>query len=758
MSLRINQNVVSTQTYGTLAQTSNRLEKSIEKLSSGLRINRAADDAAGLAISEKMRRQIRGLSRAVLNAQDGISMIQTAEGALSESQSILQRMRELAIQSSNDTLTSNDRLEIQKEVVQLRDDLNRIANNTEFNTKKLLDGSQSALISSSSNHIKGLVSGQPQRAGGDYEVSIGMLSAGISEMQRSQIFTLNDERSLLAQGTTQLQSIAQFYDANGVFVLDTPLALTVNGNSKTSSIQLDAQMTLDNVSAAIQNAVIGGNGLEIGNSRVATVSTAQTGIAGLGGYIEVVSGSVGDSGRVSFSGDQKLIDALGLSISREAANSRVELTLRDSFGNMRQVKTETDTAVGLLSGVDVNFASQAAQIAGTQGLEAGLHVSAGEEFDLATGTSVFTISVGSGYWTMEGLARSLNHQIISASENPPGTGLQGLSAAVVEGEIRFSYDKPATAAASVGTSIQIASVTNSTLGFLNGTYAGFVDGQKDPNNVEWGFTTYRTGVTLLDDVEITVNDGTGNSATLTLFQATDSSAGTVTVADMVRFINFQATINEQLVNASVAVRVDQIGGAMAFTSLRVGKENVDNAAAWTSMVSLSVTTSGAGATATAGESFLTQMGIFEGTKKGSGDKNFRLHVVDNTPQFQIGADQGQSMNVSMRDMTARALGVDNLDMTTVDGAQRAIGKLNKAIDTVSAERSKLGSFQNRLEYAVNNLRSTHSNLSAAESRIRDADIAMEMIEFTRNQIVSQSGTAMLAQANLIPQGVLQLLQ
>lgn len=756
MSLRINQNVVATQTYGTLAQTSNRLEKSIEKLSSGLRINRAADDAAGLAISEKMRRQIRGLSRAVLNAQDGISMIQTAEGALGESQSILQRMRELAIQASNDTLTSNDRLEIQKEVVQLREDLNRIANNTEFNTKKLLDGSQTALISSSSSHVRGLVSGQPQRAGGDYEVSIAMLNAGIAEMQRSQIFTLNDERSLLAQGTTQLQSIAQFYDANGAFALDTPLTLTVSGNSKTSSVQLDAQMTLGNLSAALQNAVIGAKGLEVGNSRVATVSTAQTGVAGLGGYIEVVSGSVGDSGRLSFSGDQKLMDSLGLSISRKAANSRVELTMRDSFGNMRQVRTETDTAVGLLSGVDVNFASQAAQIAGTHGLEAGLNITAAEGFTLTTGTSSLTVAITSGYWTMEGLARNLNHQIISASQGASGAGLEGLSAAVVDGEIRLAYEKPATAPASVVTTVQISGATRSTLGFLNGTYAGFVDGQKYPGNIEWGFTTYRSDVADNDVVEITINDGTGNSATMTLFNTTDSSAGTVTSADMVRFIDFQASVNQQLESAGVEARVDQIGTAMAFTSLRVGKENLNNAPAWTSMVSLRVTT-GAG-TATAGESFLTQMGIFAGTKKGVGDKNFRVHVVDNTLQLQIGADQGQSMDVSMRDMSARALGVDNLDMTTVDGAQRSIGKLNKAIDMVSAERSKLGSFQNRLEHAVNSLRNTHSNLSAAESRIRDADIAMEMIEFTRNQIVSQSGTAMLAQANLIPQGVLQLLQ
>ena len=117
--------------------------KSMEKLSSGLRINRAGDDAAGLAISEKMRGQIRGLDQASRNSQDGISLIQTAEGALNETQSILQRMRELAVQSSNDTNVTADRKQIQLEVSQLQNEINRISSQTEFNTKKLINGSAS---------------------------------------------------------------------------------------------------------------------------------------------------------------------------------------------------------------------------------------------------------------------------------------------------------------------------------------------------------------------------------------------------------------------------------------------------------------------------------------------------------------------------------------------------------------------------------------------------------------------------------------
>lgn len=138
--MRINHNIAALNTFRQLSINTATTSKSLEKLSSGLRINRAGDDAAGLAISEKMRGQIRGLDQATRNAQDGISMIQTAEGALNESHAILQRMRELAVQSASDTNTVSDRAEIQKEVDQLAVEITRIANNTEFNTQNLLNG------------------------------------------------------------------------------------------------------------------------------------------------------------------------------------------------------------------------------------------------------------------------------------------------------------------------------------------------------------------------------------------------------------------------------------------------------------------------------------------------------------------------------------------------------------------------------------------------------------------------------------------
>ncbi|PWK16183.1 flagellin Hag [Tumebacillus permanentifrigoris] len=143
--MRINHNLTALNTYNRLTTNNTNASKSMEKLSSGLRINRAGDDAAGLAISEKMRGQIRGLDQAARNSQDGISLIQTAEGALNETHDILQRMRELAVQSSNDTLATADRDKVRGEVLQLSKEISRIASQTEFNTKKILVSGNSAI-------------------------------------------------------------------------------------------------------------------------------------------------------------------------------------------------------------------------------------------------------------------------------------------------------------------------------------------------------------------------------------------------------------------------------------------------------------------------------------------------------------------------------------------------------------------------------------------------------------------------------------
>ncbi len=184
--MRINHNITALNTYRQFNNANNAQSKSMEKLSSGLRINSASDDAAGLAISEKMRSQVRGLDQASRNAQDGISMIQTAEGALNETHDILQRMRELSVQASTNTLAQQDSEAIGDEMVALRDEINRIGETTDFNGKKLLNGSLAAKLDATST----------MKAGAAAEAGKSSISnIDVSAAKSGQTFTV-------AQGTT----------------------------------------------------------------------------------------------------------------------------------------------------------------------------------------------------------------------------------------------------------------------------------------------------------------------------------------------------------------------------------------------------------------------------------------------------------------------------------------------------------------------------------------------------------------------------
>ncbi len=400
--MRINNNLLAMNTQRQLGISGNAGAKSMEKLSSGYRINRAGDDAAGLAISEKMRGQIRGLNQASRNSQDTISLIQTAEGALGESHAILQRMRELAVQSANDTNTDSDRKELQAEIKQLNAELDRIGNTTEFNTKKLLDGS----------------------------------AVGVKDIVK------------------------------GSFAVNNNSGVTVTAaNIKTVSDKVAVAATASNIDGAYM-----------------IVRTKQT-------------------------------------------------------------------------NADNSFAAGDYQIIGPNG---------------STSTHVV--------------------------------------------------------------------VTNDT--------------------------------TLTFDAALV----TGGATTLT----TSSLTGGMKV----------------------------------------------------------------------GESMTMVFGKFEAASTDLG----------NSIMAQVGANSGQTAFVSMSDMRSAALGVSTVDISTKFGAATAIETVNLALQKVSTQRSSLGAMQNRLEHTIKNLDTSAENLQAAESRIRDVDMAKEMMNFTKNNILQQAAQAMLAQANQAPQGVLQLLR
>ncbi|QUF84009.1 flagellin [Clostridium butyricum] len=252
----INHNLGAINAQRNMGINSGAAAKSMEKLSSGLRINRAGDDAAGLSISEKMRAQIRGLDQASTNAEDGISMIQTAEGALTETHSILQRMRELSVQSSNDTNVSTDRAAIQAEMDELTKEVDRIANTTEFNTQKLLDGSFTGKFQIGANE------------GQNMDLSIGKMDAASLGLTSTAIVK---ETVTLAAGSnladgTYTVSGTKLLDADGntVGIVD-PAKLTINGNDTTvskTSINDKATIVVKDGKAEIRNQ-IGTTGSEL---------------------------------------------------------------------------------------------------------------------------------------------------------------------------------------------------------------------------------------------------------------------------------------------------------------------------------------------------------------------------------------------------------------------------------------------------------------------------------------------------------------
>ena len=208
--MRIANNIMALNAHRQLVINQNNIAKSIEKLSSGLRINRAGDDAAGLAISEKMRGQIRGLKMAMKNAQDAISLIQTAEGALHETHAILQRMRELAVQAANDTNTDEDREALQAEITQLIAEIDRIAQNTEFNTQKLLDGDVSLTFHIGANEGQSItlsISDMQASALGVSDVDISTQSGADSAITTidDAIKTVSEERAQLGANQNRLE-------------------------------------------------------------------------------------------------------------------------------------------------------------------------------------------------------------------------------------------------------------------------------------------------------------------------------------------------------------------------------------------------------------------------------------------------------------------------------------------------------------------------------------------------------------------------
>ena len=879
MALRINSNTTALNAHSNLVKNESRLSSSIERLSSGLRINRASDDAAGLTISEKLRTQVRGLQRAQLNVQDGISLIQTAEGAMNEVTSMLQRMRELALQSANDTLTTTDRLEIQKEIAELKEDIDRISYDTEFNTKKLLDGTGTAVVSTSDpKNIDAIVTDQVLTFS-DFSVAVWIKSEyvagegqktyyGSPEQQRSAIFLKTD--GSIADDTTMLMSISNFVDNNGNFILEDAQTLYIQGDNSQGSLEVSKGLTLAQLNDRIKGAMTKdqlGHGLNFEGSE----SVLSTG-GERAGQITVTSGRNGVLGRVSFTGSEDLVKALGFEVVTEPEDPIYSVAVTNigvPYGERQTLTTQVSghRVGGLIEGIELAF--EPPQVAHVESTPAVLGITIGAPIGFTltdsvpntdgTGLTSDTVTIPAGNFSMDQVVSIINGQLTVADPlagPPPVSGSQIKAQISQNGGIEFVTVNSGSSAW-----VEITGVAGSNeLGIVNGTYYG-----------TGGTAARTTAFTQITDFDysganlgiFSIVDSHGNSASVTLNQDYDQTGdglnelvsaingqlGAVAIVAEVKdgLLSFKSketgygsgfvlsatgatpvdlsgklkinsptasgiadgspvsqafayndafasygyviagaspandlVFNLADLNGKVAsVTIPSGGAGSSFVTVNSIANEVNNAAnansvqitanidtnthqlALVSSVPGSdgkVTLANAGVTGSVNNLY-SVLGITASTyENGVGNYAYNVHLKNTSIQLQVGPNEGDTARCHIARIDCMALGIRDLDLTTSVSATRAITLIDTALNKVNSERARLGAVENRLSYTSNSLSVSEENMTAAESRIRDCDMASEVIKMTQSQILQQASNAMVAQANSSAQSVLELLR
>ncbi|MCP3870258.1 MAG: flagellin [Gammaproteobacteria bacterium] len=727
MAMVINTNVMSLNAQRNLTLSQRDQNQAMERLTTGKRINSAKDDAAGLSISSNMTSQIRGLNQAVRNANDGISMIQTAEGALEQSTNILQRMRELSVQSANGTQDDEDsRASLDAEFKQLTEELDRIAKTTTFNGQNLLNGDQKGLalqVGAEANQtISFSIQAMDAKTLGMGSVSVDMMGA---EMTLAATVFAASLGSDIKEGDVLIngQSIGTFdTGASGDADSMNDLVSSINTNVSGVTAGLFTQLQASSLGDGVLDYTTAGEGIDItvadvnGGSQTYEVRKDTNSMEELASAIEDVTGgnisaSINDDGQlalsnnsgstitVAASGGTDLAVAMGMDTNvGDGLSQRGQLVLTSDHGDPITVERgDTGTLEDL---ANLGFRENSTQ---------------GEIKGAALSDSLADTSWGTGDVVVNGVA-------ISAKDTDSLTGkIDNINAVTSETGV--------TANAYASVRIDMSQVDLSEVG--NGT----IGADLDINGVQIDFSTLdSTSTTVLEDMATVFNENTNLTG----------------VSARVNGNNLILESDQGAINFGSAATADGQGS----TIFQV------------------VATSGAGAGAgLIGANFVTYMasGAAETNAIAAAETNFSTEAG-----IKLTSENGNPISVELgKNATAGEIGIldanstagggfgTSISQTSIDtaaNAQKAIDVIDKAIDTVNSERGSLGAVNNRLEYTIDNLESVSQNQSAARSRIMDADFALEAASLARSQILQQAGTAMLAQANSAPQQVLSLLQ
>lgn len=718
MSMSINNNIAAINAHRNLTQTNSSLSASMAKLSSGYRINSAADDPAGLVISEQFRAQIAGLNRAVQNSEGSINMIQTAEGSLTEVNNLLVSMRELAIHAANTGLNDSDQLAAdQAEIANAIGTIDRIAANTQFGTKKLLDGTNDNIATITSSNSSGIT------------VKTSGLTSGAHSIQATQT----------SDSTATLNTTSSGLSLAGT--AGTPTNLT-DGVHNINVLQSSAGA--EKVSSSLDVTDAWGNAFAINATQAAASFTSSAAIAtattsSAGNYTVVLNYQ--ENGE-AVTGDQTISVAIASSDTaatqlgkwNAAINSNTALAGKVEAANVggdlvfRTTNQGTQYSLKLTSTTSASTNLFGSFTAGTsRGVSNGaLNFTLVDAKYTAGTTKTVTLADGT-YSSVSSLVTAFNTALQTAF-GTVGTGVYDLGAtASGTDKVKFS-----TADEGSDYSIKMNSTGTETyrlqqaMGMTADTVA--VQG----TNAIVSFDNYSQSVTA-------VNYKTTRD--ITLFNKADGTTGQGSVSMTVATAANGLNTGNLLLNVDAAtfdVRLD----AGPATSVTAGKNTIIYNADRSESVEMSLNLTSTGGTET-------------------------IQDTDSSLVFQIGANVGQTAKIGIRNMSSSALGrslagnmfqdLSQIDVTTVQGAQDAQSVIDAAINEVSTLRGTLGSFQkNTLESNVRNLQLAQQNMTSADSTIRDTDMASEMSNFVKNQILLQAGVSMLAQANQVPQVVLSL--
>jgi len=701
--------VINTNLKALVAQESMRssdlkLSAAMERLSTGSRINTAKDDAAGLAISNRMTSQIRGMAKAIQNTNDAISMTQTAEGAYKGVNDILARMRELSVQSSTGTMNDNDRSSIQLEVAQLKSQIDDIATKTNHNNIKLLDGSaQKVVIQTGTN--QGDTINLNFASARTKDIGVGtratLASAGGQYVAATSFDALEDSAMYLngvAIGASQALS-------------DNASTVAASASAISKAAAINAKSELSGVYAKVDTNVVSGTG---GMTAAAVTGTIT------------INGVTTDSFSTS---------AASTSLSRKATVTAINAKSEQT--GVVAIDTEDDTLGVTLQAkdgrnIDIAFTTLTAVATGVRD----------------TGTFVGSYNL----YTLD--SRSIDVSFQTGDQNVEAfSGLRNGSYA--SDTALFNTYKRATAAEATAPSDTTTGLLSNDSLIVNGVAIGQALATDDSASDTTAASSTREASAIAIAAAInrkTDLTGVTASASPNVIRGEGFTAGTS--ADV--FLNGVTFTANAVTRNAVIDSFNDVSDRTGVVASAWG-EGIELRAVDGRNISIG--------SATAANIGLTGIGIGSAAGSATAVTYYSQVTMQSDNKFEVKSGNAGIPNLELLGFRQGTFGgadnglkINQVDVSTVSGANQAIVAIDAAIETISKSQANSGALNNRMDYIVANLAEASQNMSASRSRILDTDYAVETTSLARQQIISQAATAMLAQANQQPQSVLSLLK